>query len=191
MIEKQVIIGLVGESGAGKDTVADYLKHRYDATLLRFSDPLKKTLSMLVERPSREDQAWLAMALKNRFGKDVLFRMLTKQMVDSSLISLNGLRYKEDEDFLRSFPNNVLIYVTSDPKLRWERSTKRGEKSDDNISFEEFMKLEATLETERAIVSLGKEAEYTVYNDSTLEDLFVKVDDIMREVLEKFEHKER
>jgi dephospho-CoA kinase len=189
MIEKQVIIGLVGESGAGKDTVADYLKHRYDATLLRFSDPLKKTLSMLVERPSREDQAWLAMALKNRFGKDVLFRMLTKQMVDSSLISLNGLRYKEDEDFLRSFPNNVLIYVTSDPKLRWERSTKRGEKSDDNISFEEFMKLETTLETERAIVSLGKEAEYTVYNDSTLEDLFVKVDDIMREVLEKFEHK--
>lgn len=191
MIEKQVIIGLVGESGAGKDTVADYLKHRYDATLLRFSDPLKKTLSMLVERPSREDQAWLAMALKNRFGKDVLFRMLAKQMVDSTLISLNGLRYKEDEDFLRSFPNNVLIYVTSNPKLRWERSTKRGEKSDDNISFEEFMKLETTLETERAIVSLGKEAEYTVYNDSTLEDLFVKVDDIMREVLEKFEHKER
>ncbi|NCU41244.1 MAG: hypothetical protein EOM19_00800 [Candidatus Moranbacteria bacterium] len=189
MMEKQFIIGLVGESGAGKDTVADYLKHRYDATLLRFSDPLKKTLSMLVERPSREDQAWLAMALKNRFGKDVLFRMLSKQMVDSTLISLNGIRYREDLEFLRNFSNNVLIYVTSDPKLRWERSTKRGEKSDDNVSFEEFMKLETTLETERAIVSLGKEAEYTVYNDSTLEDLFEKVDDIMREVLEKFENK--
>jgi dephospho-CoA kinase len=185
MSYKQLIIGLVGESGAGKDTVADYLKHRYDATLLRFSDPLKKTLSMLVERPSRADQAWLAVALKERFGNDVLFRMLKRQMNGSPLVSLNGLRYTEDLEFLRTFPRYTLIYVTCDPKVRWERSIKRGEKSDDNIDFEEFVKMEKSLETERAIPEIGKEAHYTIYNNSTLEDLFEKTDAIMGEIFQE------
>jgi len=183
IMHKQIVIGLVGESGAGKDTVADYLKHHYDATLLRFSDPLKHTLSMLVERPSREDQAWLAMALKKRFGEDVLFRMLKRQIDDDApIVSINGLRYPEDLEFLRTFPNSTLIYVTSDPKHRWERSIKRGEKSDDNLPFEEFVKMEDGLETERAIPEIGAKADYTIKNDSTLEDLFAKVDDVMEEV---------
>lgn len=185
MPHKQLVIGLVGESGAGKDTVADYLKHRYDATLMRFSDPLKQTLSMLVERPSRADQAWLAVALKKRFGNDVLFRMLKQQMNGASLVSLNGLRYKEDLTFLRSFPENVLIYVTCDPKMRWERSIKRGEKSDDNIDFDEFVRMEKSLETEKAISHIGSQAEYTIYNDTTLEDLFEKVDDSMKELFQE------
>jgi dephospho-CoA kinase len=184
MNSKQIVIGLVGEAGAGKDTVADYLKHRYDATLLRFSDPLKQTLSMLVDRPSREDQAWLAMALKERFGKDVLFRMLKRHMdEDAAIISINGLRYEEDLNFLRTFPNYSLLYITCDPKLRWERSTKRGEKSDDNASFEKFLEMESRLETERAISEIGAQAEYCIENDSTLEELFEKTDTVMEKIL--------
>ena len=186
---KQLVIGLAGESGSGKDTVADHLKHRYDATLLRFSDPRKKTLSMLVERPSREDQAWLAVALKNRFGKDVLFRMLTRQMSGSPIVSLNGLRYMEDLDFLRSFDKTLLLYITSEPKLRWERSTKRGEKSDDNISFEQFLYMEEHLETEKAIPSIAKQADFVITNDSTLEHLFEQTEKIMDKVIKEYFNK--
>ncbi|QQS61096.1 MAG: hypothetical protein IPN70_04390 [Candidatus Moraniibacteriota bacterium] len=186
---KQLIIGLVGESGAGKDTVADHLKHRYDATLLRFSDPLKKTLSMLVERPSREDQAWLAIALKNRFGKDILFRTLARQMSGSPIVSLNGLRYMEDLEFLRSFDKSILLYVTSDPKLRWERSTKRGEKSDDNSSFDEFMRMENHLETEKSIPSIAEKADYKIQNNGTLEYLFEQTEEIMEGIIKKYFNK--
>jgi len=185
MHKKQLVIGLVGESGAGKDTVADYLKHRYDATSSRFSDPLKKTLSMLMERPSREDQAWLAIALKERFGKDVLFRIVKRQMNGSPLVSLNGLRYEEDLEFLRSFPHHALIYVTCDPRIRWERSTKRGEKSDDNVTFEKFLEQESRLETEKAIPLMGAQADYIIKNDTTLEGMFERVDEVMKELLEQ------
>ena len=105
------VIGLVGEGGSGKDTVADYLKHRYDATLLRFSDPIKEILSMFFDRPSREDQSWLAVVLKERFGKDVFSKAMERKIHNGGLISINGLRYMEDYEFLRSFDNSRLIYI--------------------------------------------------------------------------------
>lgn len=184
---KKIVIGLVGESGSGKDTAADYLKHRYGAVLLRFSDPIKELLHMFFDQPSREDQAWIGAEFKKRFGKDIFIRAVERKMhaTDGDLFSVNGLRYPEDAKFVRSFPGSVLLYVTADQKLRWERSLHRGEKSDDNIDFEAFRKLEASLETEQSIPSIGAKADFTVENSGSLNDLFQKIDRIMDEVLGK------
>ena len=41
---KQIIIGLVGEPGSGKDTVSKYLTEKYGAMEIRFQDPLLDAL---------------------------------------------------------------------------------------------------------------------------------------------------
>ena len=185
--EKRTIIGLVGESGSGKDTVADYIKHRYHAISLRFSDPIKEILRMFFDRPSRADQGWLAVTFKERFGKDIFCRALEKKLlvIQGGIVTLNGLRYPEDLTFLRSLENAVLIYVTASRETRWKRVVGRGEKSDDDLSFEEFVAMEESLETERFIPTIGKEAEYIIENEGSMDDLLCALDEVMKDILRR------
>lgn len=183
MRKQSLIIGLVGESGSGKDTVAYHLRDVYGAVFLRFSDPIKDILRMFYDRPSREDQAWVAVQFKRRFGKDVFCRALDKKIpFIEGIICLNGLRYREDLDYLRTFDQNILVYVTADQKLRWERTVGRGEKSDDVVSFEEFVRMENSLETERDIPKIGEKADFTIRNEGTLEELMRKTEEVMKSI---------
>jgi len=177
------VIGLVGETGSGKDTVAAYLRDTYGAELTRFSDPIKKSLRLFFDNPSKADQAWLYLAFKERFGEDVLHKALARHIAQSTsdLIVVNGLRMPVDETFVHNIPGSIIIYVTADQKLRWERTTARYEKSDDNQTLEAFKHFEETTETERHVPAIGARADVTIHNDSTLEDLLSAVDAVMRE----------
>lgn len=180
---KRVVIGLVGETGSGKDTVARYLKTRYNAHLLRFADPIKETLSLYFERFSKDDQQWLAMLLKERFGKDILGKAL-RPHIDAAegLVSINGLRFPEDLDFVKTFSPSFVLYVTAPQKLRWERAHTRGEKSDDQRDFAYFQKLEL-VPTEVHIPEIGARADFTIVNDRGLDELLAATDAVMEKIL--------
>ncbi len=182
----KIIIGLVGETGSGKDTVAHYLKRRYDVQLLRFSQPLKKTLDLFFNKSSKEDQSWLYTVFKERFGEDVLHQGVRRYVEQhDGIMCVNGMRMMKDLDFIRSFKNNYIIYVTADQELRWQRVVGRGEKSDDKQSLEDFKKFESTAETEKNIPAIGAQADFTIKNDGTMDELLWQVDDAMKEILKK------
>jgi len=180
---KKIIIGLVGETGSGKDTVAEYLKENYGATLMRFADPIKETLSIYFDKLSKEDQQWLYLVFKERFGEDILCRAMKKRIEEEKnhLIVVNGLRMPCDYDFIREFSGAKILYVTIDQKLRWKRVLNRNEKSDDNISFEKFQELDQK-PTEIHIKEIGEKADKTIYNEKGLDYLFSQVDDFMQEL---------
>lgn len=180
MAEK-FIIGLVGETGSGKDTVANYLRDIYGADLSRFSDPMKKALDLFFDHPSKADQAWLYMAFKQRFGEEVLHLALQRHIdaVASDVIVVNGLRMPSDLTFIHGFAHNTVVYVTAAQHLRWQRVSGRGEKSDDAEPFEIFQKFEASSETERHVPEIGAHADEKIVNEGTLEDLLARVDAIM------------
>ncbi len=180
---KKIIIGLVGEMGSGKDTVAKYLNEKYGVLLMRFADPIKETLKIYFEQSTREDQQWMYMALKERFGSDVLGRAIRKRVESAEgIIAINGLRMPDDLVFMKSFENSYIIYVTADQKLRWERTIGRGEKADDDIIFEKFQEMERA-ETEMHIPEIGAKADFTIVNEKNLEFLLSEVDEIMEQIL--------
>ncbi|MDA3815390.1 MAG: AAA family ATPase [Patescibacteria group bacterium] len=183
---KKIIIGLVGETGSGKDTVAKYLKGKYEATLMRFKDPMEETLSIFFEKPSKEDYQWFFKSLHERFGMDILCKGLKKKIdgSEAELIVVNGLRMPSDYDFIRSYSNSFILYVTADQKVRWQRVTVRGEKSDDDISFEKFQKLDKN-ETEVHIPEIGAKADYTIKNEQDLEHLLNETDKFLAEIKEE------
>lgn len=183
MPAKKIIIGLVGEAGSGKDTVADYLKEKCNAELFRFADPLNETLALFLDDIKRVDLTWLAVTFKKRFGKDVLFRGLRKKIEssDHEIIAVNGIRFSEDAEFIKSLPNAHILYITLDQKKRWERIYGRGEKADDAVSFETFQEMEKA-ETEEQIPHIGEKADFRLENIGNKMELFAKVNEIVTQI---------
>lgn len=178
--EKKIIIGLVGESGSGKDTVANYLKEKYNAHLYRFADPLREALELYLDKISREDLQWLAIQFKKKFGKNILSSGLKKKIEENGngLTVINGIRFPEDAEFVKSLPNGYVLYITLENKKRWKRIYNRGEKTDDAVSYEKFLEMEKA-ETEVNIPKIGEKADFQIENTGTKEELFRKVDEII------------
>src|SRR3989339_685337 len=95
-----------------------------------------------------------------------------------------GVRMKGDTDpFKKVYKESfTLIYVTADPKIRYERSKKRGEKAGENLAtLEEFLEKEKA-PTEAAIAEVGKTADFKITNDGNYEELEKAVIAVMEKI---------
>ncbi len=174
------IIGIVGEMGTGKDTFCEYVKKEYDNVyFLRFSDGLTEALKIFFDDIKREDQQWLSSALRERFGGDILVKALIKKVnsINDGIIILNGVRRPDDFKALREI-GGKLVYITADVKKRWERVVIRKEKADDDVPFEKFLEL-GKAEAEQLITVIGAEADFTIENSGTKEELYEQIKKII------------
>lgn len=176
-------LGLVGEAGGGKDTVAKILQEKYKARVLTSSYLLKKSLGVFLDQIARADYIWFVKELTKQYGEDIISRAMLKSMreFEDDIVVFNGIRLPSDLEYLKK-ENGILIYVTADSKIRWERVMKRGEKADDTASYEKFMAM-GTDKTEKDIPGIGVQADYRIENNGTLEELKEQTDRVMGEIL--------
>lgn len=182
---KKITIGLAGEPGAGKDTVKEYLADRYGAKTFGFSLVLKDILDRLSLECSRSNFAGLAEALRGIFGENILSRSLVSDVEGSSvpMTVIDGIRKPGEFEELRKLPNFHLIFVETDLKVRYERIKKRGTKTDDlTKTFEEFV-CDHEHAADREVRNLKKEADIIIENNGGIEDLHMRVDEIMKNFL--------
>lgn len=176
------IIGLVGETGSGKDTFCRIIEKISPSTLsIRFSEVLSKTLGLFFDEIKKEDQQWLANSLRDRFGEDVLMKAVAKKIKEAEvdIVVVNGIRVKEEFDFIKK-EGGVVVYLTLDTKKRWERIKGRGEKGDDDVSYEKFLEIDNG-RTETQIKEIGKRADFVIENDKDLNYL----EDEIKKLIEK------
>jgi len=177
------IIGLVGETGAGKDTFADYVAEKNkNVFVFRFSQPLTEALKIFLKEIKKEDQQWLATCLRERFGKDILAQAIKKRIesIREGIIILNGVRMWEEYEMIRSLKGRM-IYITASPKIRWQRLQTRKEKKDDKISYKKFLKLEKA-ETEILISKIGRKADFKIENNKTRKEFYQKIDQTLKKL---------
>ena len=177
------IIGLVGEIGSGKDTFCGYVKENYkDVYVFRFSDSLTEILKMFFDSVKREDQQWLGEILRERFGKDILFKAILRKAdkIDEGIIVLNGVR-KEGETKTIKENGGKIVYITADQKLRWERVRIRKEKADDDVPFEKFVEM-GKAEAELQITTVGAMADFKLENNGSKEEFYKKVKEIIESI---------
>jgi len=174
------IIGLTGQTGAGKDEACSYIKKKAkNAVFLRFSSPLSEALSIFLSEIKKEDQQWLGKVLRERFGDDILAKAIEKKAkaAKKGLVVLNGIRYKEELDLLKRL-GGYLISIQADPDIRWRRVYGRGEKADDKSTYEEFLKKDLA-QTELQIKELSKQADFIVLNNGLKKSLYNQIDKII------------
>ncbi len=168
----KIILGLVGQAGCGKGTMADLLVKKYGAAYFRFSNILGDILKRLSLEKTRDNLIKISGALRQTFGEDILSYVLEKDAIlaPEEVIVVDGIRRAEDIAALEPSPYFKLIAIDADPKLRFERMKKRGEKAgESNMTWEQFL-AEEQRETEVTIPMVMARAAVTIDNNGSREE---------------------
>lgn len=181
------VIGLVGEKGGGKGSFFNTLEEALPEKKIEkvsSSELLMKTLELWGLPNSREIMIKLVKTMNEGFGEGTLTNALKSQALklDADIVTIDSIRLQTDFDMLRQIPNSILLYITADAKIRYERTKMRGEKADEaKATFEQFQK-EESAHTEQLISEIGKQADFTINNNGTLEEFKFQV----QEFIQKF-----
>ncbi len=179
---KKLILGFTGEAGSGKDAAAQYLHEKYGAYVRTFSTPLRDLLERLYLPVTRAHLSRLSLALRREFGEELFGHVVMGDVSESEhpFMVITGIRREEDMIGLTRSPDFHLVYIEASPKARFDRIRGRGQNEDDMTkTFEEFLK-ESELETERRIRAMKEKAEVTIVNEGTVDDLYQKLDTLMK-----------
>lgn len=177
----KIIIGLVGQLGSGKDALADYLVEKYGASKHRFSTAIADCLNRLGLPTTRENFQVFSDITREHFGQNLYARTIANdcQGDPAEIVIANGVRRHPDIAGLTKVDGFHLVYVTVPIEIRYERITKRGEKDGEaNITFEQFEK-QCDSPVEASIEEVGQQAEFTIDNSGTLEDLYHQADELI------------
>ncbi len=178
-----VILAIVGERLAGKDTVGKYLEEKYGAFQIKYSHILDEILDILDQPKSRRNEIDLGMAMRSVFHEGVLNPAVRKKVLssDKALRVINGIRFLDEFETARALAARFL-YVTAPQELLYQRFLARQEKADDSsLSAQEFAALENE-PTEAKIPQLGARCDFKIDNIGTLAELYDSVDKIMKQL---------
>lgn len=174
MLNKPLIIGLVGEKGAGKGTFAKFLQKIISGSAyIRFSDILFETLESWSLPLTRTNYQNLANTMERAFGSGTTANAIKNRIknLSGNVIIVDGIRRWPEENLIRSFPKNIIIYITADPKTRYRNlKNKSSKEKETGLSFKQFMQEEDD-DAEILIPEIGKTADYKIVNNNTLVDL--------------------
>lgn len=179
----QRVIGVVGEMGAGKTTIANYLKEKHGAVSFRFSGMLRDMLRRIHVPVERANMQALSTFVRSHFGEDIMSKVVAKdvQESDADLIVTEGIRRPSDIDFLKELPNFKLIAVRVDPRTRFERITARTENKDDRSkTWEQFQK-DSSQESEQQVTAIEEMADIIIDNNGTLDELHMTLENFVNQ----------
>lgn len=187
----KLVIGLVGEKGSGKETFGNILQGLIPNTAIQrvhFSDILVETLDLWSFPKTRENLQTLARYMEDGFGRGTITNAVKGRVINSTadIVIIDGVRWEPDLELVRSFPKNVLVYVTADVETRYKRTKLRKEKAyEDATSREQFLKEEAA-KNETLIPGIGADADFKVNNNGDLEQLKEQVEKFNKDYLSDF-----
>lgn len=176
--KNRLILGFTGEKLAGKGTVAAYLADKYGAHIYRMSGILDDILRRLHLPIEREKQINLVLALREKFGEDILARTLQQDIVEDPypLIVIDGIRMPQEVALFQQLEGFMLVSIRAPLQVRFARRQGRTEKQDEReMSFAEFKKIEEESPTEKSIAQLCQQAQVQIVNRGNLAELYAQV----------------
>ena len=169
-------IALVAESGAGKGLFIEVLKKLYPhlrIEVIRFSDILRDILNILGKEKSRYNIDTLVTALREAFRDDgILNHAMAGRLktCKADIVVLDGLRKIKEIPLVRDC-EGILVFITADKRIRYERRRKSPEKPDEmDMSWEQFVE-QSNADPQREIRTIGETmADVTLENNGSAQD---------------------
>lgn len=174
---KRLVIGITGRIGSGKTTVGRYFESKYRFQYLRYSAVLADWLADDPERKAHlQEIGWQVMA--GGAQSELNHRLIT-QIVAYGDAAVDGLRHPLDyENLSKTFSDSFhLLYIDSPPQTRFARLNQNGKYGD----FASFAAADSH-PVEQHIDALGSKAQVVIRNERSLENLYVMVDEAIRDL---------
>ncbi len=170
-----IVIGVVGRTGAGKDEVAEYLHRRCDGRHVTVGDIVREMADKRGVEKSRENLHAITEQVYEREGEDYFIEEIIERIeaAYARLATVAGIRSPRDVSVLREHFGDRFDLVAvrvDDPHLRFERVRSRDDPRDPE-TFKAFRQQDQEEEKLFNISTTIKQADLTLRNDSSLEDL--------------------
>jgi len=184
-----MIIGITGRIASGKGEIAEYFKKKgYEYfTISQMVKEVASKLEIPIMRESMQDVGDLIRKYEGPGGwvKRIIKRIdLTKNYI------IDGIRNPGEIEELKKFRNFYLISVDAPLETRYERVLKRNKLTDPKI-WKLFVRVderdygEKEINTGQQVGKCMGLADFHVVNDSTLNDLKIKIEEIYKRMTGK------
>lgn len=181
----KVIIAITGLYQSGKDTVANFLVKK-GFFHISLADILREECRKRKRYRNRDDLIKRANELRREYGAGILAKLAIQRTRDKKAIVVSSIRSPGEIKELKKEGKFFLVAVDASIKLRFARAQKR-EKIDDKVSFRKF-KAQEEFERkggkyEQQLDKVISSADYRIVNDSTLKNLYQRVNNFLKEIL--------
>lgn len=183
-----MVIGITGSLGGGKGTVVDYLIKEKGFAHYSSSGHLIYLLEERGEVVDRDGMNRVANELRadNPAGVPAeTFKKYEAEDGESDAI-FESLHSVPEVDFIKNV-GGIVIGVTADPDIRYERISKRGSVKD-NVTKEQFIAQQEREEkgsedpNKSNIFNAINIADFLIENNGTLEELYKQIDVILEQL---------
>jgi dephospho-CoA kinase len=173
------LIGLTGTNGSGKGEAAAYFKKKGYA-YFSLSDVIRDALRNDGKEDTRDNLIEKGNKLRKKYGPDILARLAMEKVEDKTVI--DSIRNPSEVKYLRKEKEFILLAIDAPVELRYERVKRRG-RQESASTLEEFIKKEKEEMTDsekgQQLHRCMKMADIIIMNDGTLEDLHLKLEEIV------------
>lgn len=178
-----IIIGVTGTLGAGKDTLAGYLISK-GFEHISLSDLIREELKKTGQEVTRENLVKAGNEMREKEGNGVLAKRAIGRMSGEKNYVVTSIRNPLEIRTLAGSRRFVLLSVDAALEVRFKRILERGRNEKDARTLEEFREAEARemRSDNKSSQQLGAcmaMAKFTIVNDSTLEQYYKKIDELM------------
>lgn len=167
-----MLIGISGEMRTGKDTVADYIINTYDFKHLKFTKGIndiydKYNYQYKDEVKPRRALQIIGQEVRKALGEDVWVEYAMSEYGETQPTVFSDVRLEQEFKAIKS-RGGVIIRLMTSPGEQLRRLETLGELTDERL-----------LKHKTESIPKGLE-DYIVVNDGTLEELYEKIDDIIK-----------
>lgn len=184
-----MILGITGNYASGKDSVAEILQ-KMNFYHVSYSDLLREELKKRKQEITRDNLIAVGNELRQHQGADILSQRAVQKVLDGENYVFTSIRNPGEVEYLQKRSDFLLINVTAPEKVRLQRIIQRNRENDPK-TLAELRQKEALENKKDAHVqqlnTVAKMAKVTLNNDSTLENLQQKVQQLVSDWMFKLQ----
>ncbi len=185
-----IIIGITGTLGAGKGTIVEYLVEKHNFKHYSARDFIIEEIKKRGLDVNRDSMTIVANDLRAKNSPSYIIEELyAKANEKESNAIIESIRTPGEIEFLHKQGNFILLAINANPKIRYERIFER-KSNTDKISFGEFLaneerEFKTTDPNKQNLSACINQANYTLKNNGSLEDLHSQIDKVYSKIENK------